>query len=162
MKFLKIFTLPEDWEHTSQTTRKACRGIVVDESNIMPLLFVGQDNYHKLPWWGIEWDEEKIEAFKREVGEETWCEVDNIQEIWRVIEKNSTWEQTSYCYIWKITKKWSEHYTPEEINKWYVLKWVSIKEALRIMKKDLPKTVGGKWRQQRDVYILQEINKIYP
>lgn len=161
MKFSKTFMLPEDWEHTSKTTRKACRGVVIDENNLMPLLFVGKENYHKLPWWGIEWDEEKIETFKREVGEETWCEIEDIKEVWSVIEKISGWEQISYCYIWKITKKGKEQYTPKEISKWYVVKWVSIKEALVIMEKDLPKTLGGKWRRERDVYILQEINKLY-
>lgn len=160
MRFHKTFTLPEEWEGTTKTYRKACRGIILDENNLLPLIFVWKDNYHKLPWWWIEWDEEKIQALKREIREETWCEIENIQEVWSVIEQNSTWEQISYCYIWKIVKKWNQQYTPEEIDKWYIVKWVTIKEALSIIEKDLPRTVGGKWRQQRDFYIVQEINNI--
>lgn len=160
MSFQKIFTLPEEWEDTTKTYRKACRGIVLDENKLIPLLFVGKDNYHKLPWWGIEWDEEKIEAFKREILEETWCEIDHIEEVGNVIEQNSTWEHISYCYVWKVVKKWIENYTPGEIDKWYLLKRVTIKEALSLIKEDLPITIGGKWRQQRDLYILQEIDKI--
>lgn len=159
MIFEKIFTLPEEWENTTKTYRKACRGIVLDKDNLMPLLFVWKDNYHKLPWWWIEWDEEKIEAFKREILEEAWCEIEEIQEVWSVIERNSTWEQTSYCYIWKVIKKENENFTSWEIEKWYLLKWVTIKEALSIIKNDQPTTEWGKWRQERDLYILQEIDK---
>ena len=160
MIFEKIFTLPEEWENTTKTYRKACRGIVLDKDNLMPLLFVWKDNYHKLPWWWIEWDEEKIEAFKREILEETWCEIDHIEEVGNVIEQNSTWEQTSYCYIWKVIKKWIENFTSWEIEKWYLLKRVTIKEALSLIEKDIPRTEWGRWRQQRDLYILQEIDKI--
>lgn len=162
MSFHKIFTLPEEWEHThiTKTYRKACRGIVLDKDSLIPLLFVGKDNYHKLPWWWIEWDEDKIEAFKREILEEAWCEIEEIQEVWSVIERNSTWEQTSYCYIWKVIKRWIENFTSWEVEKWYLLKRVTIKEALSLIKKDIPRTEWGRWRQQRDLYILQEIDKI--
>lgn len=162
MSFHKIFTLPEEWEHKhiTKTYRKACRGIVLDKDSFIPLLFVGKDNYHKLPWWWIEWNENKIEAFKREILEEAWCEIEEIQEVWSVIERNSTWEQTSYCYIWKVIKRWIENFTSWEVEKWYLLKRVTIKEAISLIKKDIPRTEWGRWRQQRDLYILQEIDKI--
>lgn len=159
MEILKVFHLPEDWEPAPRVIRKACRGIVLDESDLMPLLFVWQDNYHKLPWWGIEGDEEKAVAFKREIMEETWCEIEIIQEIGSVVEENSTWEQISYCYIWKVIKKWEKNLTPGERDKWYVLKRVTLQEALSLIENDVPATLGGKWRQQRDLYILQEIEK---
>ncbi len=157
MNFQKTFQLPEDWINTTKTYRKACRWIVLDDNKLMPLLFVGEDNYHKLPWWGIKWNEDKIDAFKREVLEETWCIIDSIQEVWTVIEQNSTWEQTSYCYIWTIVSKWIPQFRQWEIEKWYSLKRVTIKEAVILFTTDTPKTRAGKWRQERDLYILQEI-----
>ncbi|MCX6822874.1 MAG: NUDIX domain-containing protein [candidate division SR1 bacterium] len=161
MTTLKIFELPESGEHTTtkKTYRTACRGIVLDKDNLMPLLFVGNDNYHKLPGGGMEDNEDKIMAFKREVIEETGCEIEDIEEIGNVIEKDSTWEQTSYCYIGKIIKKGNHKFTPGEKNKGYVIKWVSIPEALSLIEKDSPRTLGSVGRQQRDLYILQEIKK---
>lgn len=159
MNFQKTFVLPEQWDASTKSYRKAGRWVVFDKNNLIPLLFVKKDNFHKLPWWWIEGDEDKILAFKRELLEETWCEVDHIQEVWTVIEQNSTWEQISYCFIWKVTKKWTQNFTLEEQEKWYYLKRLPIDQALRTILSDLPSTDGGKRVHQRDLYILQEIQK---
>lgn len=159
MNFQKTFMLPEQWGASTKSYRKAGRWVVFDENNLIPLLFVEKDNYHKLAWWWIEGDEDKILAFKRELLEETWCEVDHIQEVWSVIEQNSTWEQISHCFTWKVTKKWLQNFTPEEQEKWYYLKRLPIDQALRTLSSDLPSTDDGKRVQQRDLYILQEIQK---
>ena len=159
MNFQKTFMLPEQWGASTKSYRKAGRWVVFDENNLIPLLFVEKDNYHKLPWWWIQGDEDKILAFKRELLEEAWCEVDHIQEVWTVVEQNSTWEQISYCFIWKVTKKLTQNFTLEEQEKWYYLKRLPIDQALRTILSDLPSTDGGKRVQQRDLYILQEIQK---
>lgn len=159
MNFQKTFMLPEQWDASTKSYRKAARWVVFDENNLIPLLFVEKNNYHKLAWWWIEGDEDKILAFKRELLEEPWCEVDHIQEVWTVIEQNSTWEQISYCFIWKVTKKGPQNFTPEEQDKWFFLKRLPIDQALRTLSSDLPSTDDGKRVQQRDLYILQEIQK---
>lgn len=160
MPFQKVFILPEENEKSPKQYRKACRGVVLDENNLMPLCFVAKKHYHKLPWWGIEGDEDKTQAFKREILEETWCEIDHLQELWTTKEQNSSWEQISYCFVWKVTKKWVVNFTPEEKEDWYLLQWVTIEDAISLIKADSPLTEWGSHKKQRDLYILEEINKI--
>ena len=161
MWFEKTFKTPEvPWKSTFRT---ACRWVVIDEDGKIPLLFDSYKRYYKLPWWWMEWNEDKIETFRREVREETGCEIDNIKEIWTVIEECSNWKQISYCFIWKIVNKWEPHFTEKEIGRWYSLKWVSLDEALSLMKNSLPATEDGKMKQERDLFILEkaieELNK---
>ena len=161
MKILKIFKIPEDDQklNNQNRVREACRIVLFDENNLMPILFASKENYHKLPWWWIEWKEEKIEALKREAMEETWCKIDSIKEVWIVIEENSSWKQISYCYIWKVIKKWVVNFTKNEIEKWFELQRISIEKATSLIEKDLPTSLGGKRKQKRDYFILKFIEK---
>lgn len=136
--------------------RKACRWVLIDEDGNIPLLFVSRDNYHKLPWWWMEWDEDKIQTLRREVREEAWCEIEVIKEIWRTIEKNSNWEQISYCFIWRVVSKGNAEYTSEEIYDWFALEWVDIEDALSVMKNDVPFTENGKRKREREFFILEK------
>ena len=152
--FEKIFEVPEaPWKSSSRT---ACRWVIIDENGMTPLLFVSRENYYKLPGWWMEWDEDKIETLKREVKEETWCDIENIKEIWQAIEKNSTRSQTSYCFIWKVIKKWNTEYTADEIYDWFALTWVKLDEALSVMRDIVPTTENGKRKQERESFILEK------
>ena len=136
--------------------RSACRWVVIDDNGELPLLFDSCKKYYKLPWWWIEWNENKIEAFRREIREETWCEVEDIKEIWKVIEKVSDWRQISYCFIWKIISKWKPHFTHKEIERWYQLKWVKLEYALSLIKNEEVATDDAKFKRERESYILEK------
>ena len=157
MVFEKIFEVPETpWK---EGLRKACRGVLIDEYGQIPLLFVSRENYYKLPWWWMEWNEDKIETLRREVLEEAGCEIDNIEEIWCTIEKNFTWSQISYCFVARVVNKWNAEYTLEEIYDWFTLKWVKRDEALSFMKDIVPFTENGKRKQERESFILENVLK---
>lgn len=50
MEFITHITVAEDNQNSkSMTIREACRAVIFDENNMMPLLFVVKGNYHKLP-----------------------------------------------------------------------------------------------------------------
>lgn len=160
MQLLKTFILPEDWDW-SKRTREACRAIVFDENNLMPLIFVSKKNYHKLPGWWIEWNEDKIEALKRELKEEAWCDIEVTNEIWIVSEINSTEENISYCYIWKVLNKWIEKkLTDEEIERWLELKRMNIDDAISTLEKDVPNDPYGYRILERDLFILLQAKKL--
>lgn len=159
MELLKTFILPEDWAWPKRT-REACRAIVFDQDNLMPLIFVSKKNYHKLPGWWIEWNEDKIVALKREFLEETWCDIEITKEIWKVIEQNSTREHTSYAYIWKIIKKWKPNLIEEEKERWYKLKRMNIDDAISTLKKDVPNDPYGYRILERDLFILLQAKKL--
>ena len=152
MLFEKAFKVPEvPWK---SGFRKACRWVIIDKNGQIPLLFDSYKKYYKLPWWWIEWKEDKVEAFRREVKEEAWCEIEYIKEIWIVTEESSNWKQISYCFIWEVVSKWEAHFTKKELDRWYQLKWVSLDEALSFMKDSLQATEDGKMKQERDLFIL--------
>jgi len=141
--------------------RSACRWVVIDDNGELPLLFDSCKKYYKLPWWWIEWYENKIEAFRREIREETWCEIEDIKEIWKVIEKVSDRKQISYCFIWKIISKWKPHFTHKEIERWYQLKWVKLEDALLLIKNEEVATDDAKFKREREFYILEKsINEL--
>lgn len=155
MTFEKTFTTSElPWK--TKGFRVACRWVVIDENGQIPLLFDGCKKYYKLPGWWMEWEEDKIEAFRREIREETGCEIENIKEIWKVIEKVADWEQINYCMIWKIVSKWEPHFTDKEIERWYKLIWVSLKEAVSLIKNEETFTDDAKFKQERELYILEK------
>jgi ADP-ribose pyrophosphatase YjhB (NUDIX family) len=129
---------------------------VIDENYQIPLLFDSYKRYYKLPGWWMEWEEDKIEAFRREIKEETGCEIEDIEEIWKVIEKVANWEQINYCMIWKIVSKWEPHFTDKEIERWYKLIWVSLKEAVSLIKNEETTTDDAKFKQERELYILEK------
>ncbi len=129
---------------------------MIDENYQIPLLFDSYKRYYKLPGWWMEWEEDKIEAFRREIKEETGCEIEDIEEIWKVIEKVANWEQINYCMIWKIVSKWEPHFTDKEIERWYKLIWVSLKEAVSLIKNEETTTDDAKFKQERELYILEK------
>ena len=155
MTFEKIFTASElPWK--TKGFRVACRWGVIDENGQIPLLFDGCKKYYKLPGWWMEWEEDKIEAFRREIREEAGCEIENIKEIWKVIEKVADWEQINYCMIWKIVSKWEPHFTDKEIERWYQLKWVSLEDSVALIKNEETFTDDAKFKQERELYILEK------
>ena len=155
MTFEKTFTTSElPWK--TKGFRVACRWVVIDENGQIPLLFDSYKKYYKLPGWWMEWEEDKAETFRREAIEEAGCEVEDIKEIWKVIEKVADWEQINYCMIWKIVSKWESHFTDKEIERWCQLKWVSLEDSVALIKNEETSTDDAKFKQERELYILEK------
>ena len=64
--FQKTIILPDDLDGKSWK-RSACRWVVIDEDWYVPMVLDSYMWYYKLPGWWMEWDEDKIESFKREI-----------------------------------------------------------------------------------------------
>jgi len=73
-------------EMKNPRTRLGARGIVVREDGKIAVFNKANKNEYKLPGGGIEGKEEPKEAFKREVLEETGCEVEIIETIGTIEE----------------------------------------------------------------------------
>jgi 8-oxo-dGTP diphosphatase len=66
-------------------------------------------------------------------------------------------KQESFCYLAKVIgEKGQPQFTAEEIADGFAVKWVSLEEALALMKKDEPNTYDGKFIQVRDLCFLEE------
>lgn len=160
MELIKEFILPEEVYSETPIVREACRAVIFDEKNMIPLLFVSKQNYHKLPGGGIEIGEDKTTALARELQEEIWCEAEIIKEIGITIESNSTRKQTSYYYIGRVTKKSKPNFTDGEKEKGFELQRVTIDEAITLIQSEKRENETAKRIQQRDLAILQKAKKM--
>jgi len=156
MELIQEFIIPEEVYAGEQVVREACRGVIFDENNMMPLIYVAKQKHHKLPWWWIEIGENKEAALTRELQEETWCEAKIIKEIGITIESNSTRKQTSYCYIGRVIKKSKPNFTKWEQERWYELQRVTIDEAIVLLQSESREKEAAKRVQQRDLAILKK------
>lgn len=138
--------------------RKAARTILFNDAGEIALLFVSKNNYHKLPGGGIESGENIPEALDREVMEEVGAKNNTLGEIGIIIEYRDEHEllQISYCYYSRTNGELNEpSFTKKEINDGFMLKWISIDNAISILKKDNPSNYVGKFVRQRDLTFLK-------
>lgn len=63
--------LDEAWKK-----REAARAVLLDDDGHIPLLYVSNLNYHKLPGGGIDEGEDKMQGLARECLEEVGSEVE--------------------------------------------------------------------------------------
>lgn len=116
--------------------RLASRGIVLDKEGKIALQNKTKKNEFKLIGGGMENSENPEEAFKREVLEETGCEIEIIEELGIIEEYRSikNFRQTSYIFVSKVTKDIHRlGLTKKEENEGAALLWVNPKEALELI-----------------------------
>lgn len=116
--------------------RLASRGIVLNKQGKIALQNKTRKNEFKLIGGGMESREEPKEAFKREVLEETGCEIEIIEELGITEEYRSqkNFKQTSYVFVSKVINDTHRlGLTEKEENEGAKLLWVEPKEALELI-----------------------------
>ena len=157
MKLINKVQLEEIEDKSNFRLREAVRAIVLKNGK-MAILYVSNENYHKLPGGGIEQGENLYEALDREIMEEVGTTIENIREVGKIVEyrKRHNLQQISYCFIADVKDdKGEQNFTEEEKEEGFELKWVSIDEALRLMKNDKPKDYLGAYVKARDINIIE-------
>lgn len=152
-------------------TRRAARGIVLRESDGKIAVFnKANKNEYKLPGGGIEGDEEPEVAFKREVMEETGCEVEITDFLGTIedVRSKENFKQTSYVYVSKVIKDTKQlHVTQKEKDEGARLVWETPDDALKLIIDSFDKLVDSKYETvyhtkfivRRDERILREYMK---
>ncbi|MBU0974739.1 hypothetical protein KKD03_03505 [Patescibacteria group bacterium] len=69
-------------------------------------------------------------------------------------------KQTSYCYYGKITSKGEPIFTERELKQGFQVVWVSLDDAISIIKSDDPMGYEGSFIQERDLAFLRTAKQI--
>lgn len=152
--------------------RYASRGIVIKDNKIA-ILNKTNKNEFKLPGGGIEENETPEDAFKREVLEETGCEIEIIKCL-GIIEEHKTlanFKQISYVFVANVTNDTNQcHFTEKESDEGAKTLWATPNEGLKLISNCFDKIIGSKYEDEyqtkfivyRDKtileYYLKEIN----
>ncbi|MDP2683668.1 MAG: NUDIX domain-containing protein [bacterium] len=146
----------------SYKTREASRAVLFDDHNLVPLLFVANEQYHKIPGGGIDDGEDQKQALIREVLEETGSAIEITDEVGKIVEFRSKFNllQTSYCYLGKITTKGQPEFTEDEVSHGFQLVWLSLDEAIKTITNDKPTDYEGSFIQKRDLRFLQKAKEL--
>jgi len=160
MKILKIIN-PEnisEKESSDFRTRIAARAIVIDFENKIALLKANKFNYYKIPGGGVEEGEDIKIGLEREVEEEAGCDIEIVDEIGEIVEYRGKHNliQKSYVFVAKVLgDKRTVNFTDKEIEEEFELIWVSLDEAIKLMKQDANPDYDGKFMLEREITILK-------
>lgn len=158
IKTIKFNNITEkDVSHFKE--REASRAIVFDEDKNIGILYVSKYKYHKLPGGGVESEESRADALKRECLEEIGCNIKITDELGEIIEYRDKWslKQHSYCYIAKVVgEKLDPSFTEKEKENGFLIKWIKLSEALQLLENDNPKDYEGMFIKERDASFLRE------
>ena len=127
-------------------TRLGARGIVIRDDGKIAIFNKTNKNEYKLPGGGIENDEIPEVAFKREVLEETGCDVEVIEKlgITEEYKGQTNFKQTSYIFYGKVINDTKElHITQKEKDEGAQLLWETPENALKLVTECYNKLVGS-------------------
>lgn len=146
--------------------RKAARAVLFNSENKVALLNVGKLNYYKIPGGGVEGEEDIAKGLEREILEETGCKAKVTNRVGMIIEyRNGIGQlQINYCFIAKVQgKPGNVQFTDEEKDRNFSLEWVSLDEAISLVKNAKPSNeeYDPLFIQKRDLTFLQKAKSIF-
>ena len=128
--------------------RLGARGIVLRDDGKIAIFNKTNKNEYKLPGGGLEGEEKPEEAFKREVLEETGCEIEIIETLGTTEEYKSlnNFKQISYVYVGKVQKDTNKlNLTEKEKDEGAKLLWETPEKALKLITECFDKLVASKY-----------------
>ena len=128
--------------------RLGARGIVIRNDGKIAVFNKSNKNEYKLPGGGLEGEEKPEEAFKREVLEETGCEVEIVDFLGTTEEYKSlnNFKQISYIFVGKVLKDTNHlSVTKKEKDEGAKLLWKAPEEALKLIKECFDKLVPSEY-----------------
>jgi 8-oxo-dGTP diphosphatase len=145
--------------------RKAMRSVVVNpQNNTIALLFVAKYGYYKLPGGGVEPNEAPLDALKREVREETGCEVDIRPDCLGVIMECRDREhffQISYCYLSTLIGPPAHpSFTQHEIDHGFTPQWHPLETAIELVSNSQTTNYQGQFIRRRDAAFLLKAREV--
>ena len=136
------------YEINNPTTRKAVRTILLNDLGEIAILHKAEKNEYKLIGGGVENDETLEQALRREVLEESGCEINILKELGYVEEYRTinNFVQTSYVYVTKVSNDTKKlHLTKQEKDEGAELCWFKPDVALKHISDSYEKLIPSKY-----------------
>jgi len=170
MKLLKIFDR-RDKKHGSQPIiyRNAVRAIILKENKVL-MVYSEKAHEYKFPGGGIEQDEPREVALKREVIEEVGQDIKSVNESLGYVDQlyNDIYDedkyfyQRSYYYFCEVTDEYvGMKLSESEIAMKFLPKWVTLDEAIRVNQYKIDHDNEYPWTE-RELYILKLLKGMRP
>ncbi len=126
--------------------RYGARGIIINDNGEIAIFHKRLKNEYKLPGGGIGKNENAIEAFHREVMEETGCDIANIIELGLTIEEKSqnNFLQISHVFLANVIR--DTHYlsmTQKEQDEGGEVLWFLPDEAYNYVSNSIDNVIGS-------------------
>ena len=153
-------------EFNNPRIRYGARGIVIRDDDKIAIFNKSNKNEYKLPGGGVDEGENIEEAFKREVMEETGCEIEIIGRLGTIEEHKSldNFKQISHVFVGKVVNDTNKlELTQKEKDEGAKLLWVTKEEGLRLITDCYEKLKESEYENlyhsrfivKRDKYILE-------
>lgn len=143
--------------------RKAVRAVLFNGRGEIAFLYMAHDSHHKLPGGGVEKDEALETALRRELREETGCEIAlRPGSVGAIIEYRDSMKmlQVSYCFLADVVGEAASAFTAEEIERGAELEWMRIEDAIAALRRDHPTDYAGQFIRKRDLLFLETAQRI--
>jgi 8-oxo-dGTP pyrophosphatase MutT (NUDIX family) len=165
MKRIKIITdkdvLGTDGLSTAKP-RFTARTILKNYKNQYAVMYSSEFDLYSLPGGGVEEGENVEDALKREIVEETGCDIKNIEELGYIEENRAHCDYTQISYYFVVTtdsEKFNPNLTINELRHGTTVGWQSITEAYNHIVSPCHATNQRKFLQARDIAALDEYLK---
>lgn len=139
--------------------RSTARAVLKNDKDQYAVMYTEKYDFYLLPGGGIEGNEEKQEALRREVLEETGCTCETIEEIGCVYENRAHCDYTQYSYYYFVKAGndiQDQSLTDIEIQNKTEVQWHPLEKAIDLIFNQNPSTNQQKYLQARDVAALKK------
>lgn len=145
--------------YSNAEPRYTARAVLKNDKGLYAVMYTEKYDFYLLPGGGIEADEGKLEALKREVLEETGCTCETIEEIGCVYENRAHCDYTQYSYYYFVNTGNDvkvQSFTDIEIQNKTQVQWHPLDKVLDLIFHQKPSTNQQKFLQARDVAALKK------
>ena len=139
--------------------RYTARAILKNHSDRYAVMYAKKFSLYSLPGGGIEDNEDKLDALKREILEETGCICKSLEELGYVYENRAHCDYTQYSYYYVVTTEnptQNPCLTDNESKNKTKVQWHSLNTVIDLIFNQNPATNQQRFLKARDVAALQK------
>lgn len=139
--------------------RYTARAVLKNNKDQYAVMYTEKYDFYLLPGGGIEDNEDKLDALRREVLEETGCTCETIEEIGCVYENRAHCDYTQYSYYYFVMAGndiRDQRLTDIEIQNKTEVQWHPLEKVIDLIFNQNPSTNQQKYLQARDIAALKK------